>query len=96
MENLPPQLITSLISFVVGFISGGLARHFLCVKDKKLIKASEGLAWIFAIVWLALHVYGLVSGAFKLPWVFDVLGGLTIGHVMGFDIGKVVDAIKRK
>lgn len=94
MSEVFTQYGIPLISFLVGFMLGLLTQHHLCKKDKNLFKANESLAWFFAIVWLGLHIYGLVTGKFKLPWIFDVLGGLTIGHVIGFDIKDIINAIR--
>jgi len=90
------QLIIPLISFSVGFFVGALMSHYLCKSSKKLIKASEGFAWLLSFIWVGLHVYGLITGAFKVPWVFDVIGGMTIGHVIGYDVTTVIEAIRKK
>lgn len=89
-----PEITIPLICAIIGFITGWFARAK--IGKTKTIIASEVLAWVFALVWLFLHGYGLLTGKFNLPWVFDVVGAMTIGHVLGFDVKEIINAIRKK
>ena len=81
---------------ILGFISGWVARGQTKNVDEFKIRASELLAWVFSLAWLFLHGYGLLTGKFNIPWAFDIVGAITIGHVLGFDVKEVINAIRKK
>jgi len=89
-----PEITIPAIFAIIGFITGWIARSR--IGEEKRTPASEYLAWVFSLAWLSLHGYGLVSGKFNIPWAFDIVGAMTIGHVLGFDIKEVISAVKKK
>jgi len=89
-----PEITIPAIFLVVGFITGWVSRS--TVGDKVKTTPAEYLAWVFSLCWLSLHGYGLISGKFNIPWAFDIVGAMTIGHVLGFDIKDIISAVKKK
>lgn len=88
-----PEITIPAIFAIIGFITGWVARAKYC--DKIITPASEYLAWFFSVAWLFLHGYGLLTGKFNIPWAFDIIGAMTIGHVLGFDIKDIINAIRK-
>lgn len=87
------EIIIPAICAIIGFISGWVSRSKL--GDNFKTPASEYLAWVFSIAWLFLHGYGLLTGKFNITWIFDIIGAMTIGHVLGFDVKEIINAIRK-
>jgi len=52
----------------------------------------EGLAVLFVCVWLALFAASLVTGAFAVPFWFDVVAVTVLGYALGLNAAEVTQA----
>jgi len=94
MEFFTPPTIYIVMGaiYVLGFVSGVFFWRWKNKEMSKPIKMAEVLAWIVASAWLFMMIYGTLTQKFKIPVMFDIIGGMAISHIIGFNF---VDAISK-
>jgi len=82
---------TTVLVFVIGNLSGGLAGYF---KQSRVLKLVDGVAMCVApMPYYIVALMFVILFAYLLPW-FPVGGGYTIGHKLDFSWATVVDILK--
>lgn len=88
--------IETLIALGLGLVMGyalGFAVAFYFKKDK--IDSVKFMSTVIFVTWVGLHIYGFFN-AISVPLLFDIVGGVTVGNLLGFDLGEVFSKIKLK
>lgn len=79
-----------MIGFFTGFIVG--IRY---AKRRGGYEVPNGkiLAWIVSLIWISFHIYTLIISGERVATVFDVIGAMAVGSVIGFDAEKLLERI---
>lgn len=74
----------------VGFVAGLVTALFF----GKKIELEKLVSIIVIMSWLLLHFYGFSVGR-DVPFIFDVVGGASVGHLIGFDLAEAYKKFKK-
>jgi hypothetical protein len=94
MINTPtvPMSIIVLVAFAAGFFGGFVLGVYYAKRNEKL-KAAKTLAWLMSLTWISFHVYSLLTTGERVATVFDVVGALAVGNVIGFDVEVLLEKV---
>ena len=85
------MLTTTILVFIIGNISGGLAGYFT---DSRASKALDGIAMFVApLPYYIVALVLIILFAYRLP-IFPVGGGSTIGSTISFSWASILDLLK--
>lgn len=76
-----------VFGFVLGLFIGAAISYFFAKK----IEIEKLISLIVIFSWLGVHLYGFGSGM-SVPLIFDVVGGASVGHLIGFDF---IESLKK-
>lgn len=79
------------IGFVIGLVVGILSIRLF----KGQIDTIKMLNIGFFFVWVGMHLYGFFN-SITVPFLFDVAGFASVGHLFGFDLGSTISSIIKK
>ena len=80
-----------IISYILGIISGVIATLLM---EKKGVTAEKRISFLVAGLWLTMHTASYLTGD-EVSKLFDVLGFGTIGHILGLNLGTILDKFKK-
>jgi peptide/nickel transport system permease protein len=85
------MLTTTVLVFIIGNISGGLAGYFT---DSRVLKILDGIVMFVApLPYYIVALILIIVFAYRLP-IFPVGGGSTIGSTITFSFGSIMDLLK--
>lgn len=85
--------ITAILGFFTGFIVGV---KYSEKRDGYNIPNGTLLAWFIASLWIGFHVYSMLVSGIKVATIFDVIGAMCVGSVIGFDVASLLAKFIKK
>lgn len=82
------KLLTTetLSGLAVGFVLGFILGFTIALFRKGHVQASSFFAIFVASLWLAFQSISILVSGQGLPFIFDVVGGVAVGQLLGVDI----------
>lgn len=74
----------------IGYILGALTVIGVVTRYARVPKG-DILAWLVAFVWIVAQVYSVLKNGAGLPEpIFNLVGGMSVGHIVGYDVVKAL------
>jgi len=84
-----------IVAFLLGNLTGAIGGLLGCFfVSRGSFDTIRFLSVLLFFVWTGLHIYGFVNNK-QISLVFDVVGGASVGHLLGFDLGKLLSKMKK-
>lgn len=85
----------TFMTFFAGFLVGMPFGIFIAATfQKNKINFIKALNVFLFFIWIFIHVYGFFNDL-QVPWIFDIVGGLAVGHLLGFDVSSIISRFKK-
>jgi len=84
----------NLISFIVGVVIGVMLTLVITSFRKGNYELIKILNIFMFFVWIGLHIYGFFI-AITVPYFFDIVAGVSVEHLLGFDVASLIDRFKK-
>ena len=83
------------IQFFTGFILGVILGFMLGLRHKSGLSMDKVASATVSLSWLSMHVYGFFF-SLTVPTFFDLVGGMAVGHLIGFNASDLLVKVAKR
>jgi len=84
-------------AYILGMFTGFiLSMRYHRLYGTEPLSGGKIFAWFLATLWISFHVHSLLISGEKVATIFDVIGAMSVGSVLGFNVETLLSKIVNK